>query len=646
MPTIADQTPDDRISEARIAQYLRTAMEFLAERGGSARKSEVIEALRSRLSLSKYELELNQSGVERWHVWFIFQLIAFQKAGYFARGGGTWRLLDAGRKALATMSAQEMFDVAREKYAEWDRTRPDNDDADSSEDAGDGAAFTVSRRVWLIGTGANAEHWDRFRSEGSVRIGFSYGGQHLGDLAALSREQIYARIREVSGAANPKNGLHACWQFSRQIRENDTVIARSGFGRILGVGTVTGPYRYEHDQPDYAHMLPVRWIDTAERRLPDKVMMPTKTLTEITKEPGYVEALLGQRTQAAVDFLGSRGCDQGEIDRYFASAPTSVPAPEAPAAGEHPATSPRSLFSETFPGRFLAREELNAMVEELDRKKALILQGPPGTGKTFIATALAEHFAEDPRRVTRVQFHPAYSYEDFVRGIRPSRDHFEAVDGPLVTAARQAMQDSRRHVLLIDEFNRGNVARILGESLSLLEADKRDRRYAVRLGLSGDPLPGGEPHELWLPPNLYILATMNTADRSIALVDHALRRRFSFIDLKPAFEGRAFEDDLVDRFDGDASEQDAREIAELRSAAASTATAMRDINRAIAAERSLGESHCLGHSYFCSDPGNRDIRDWARRIFDREIAPQLREYCADHRGLLERLLSLIPDLAR
>jgi 5-methylcytosine-specific restriction protein B len=390
----------------------------------------------------------------------------------------------------------------------------------------------------------------------------------------------------------------------------------------------------------------VDWTETSERRLPEKIHTATKTLTEITDDLPYVEVLTGQRTQAAVDFLGSRGCDAGEIDRYFAQPRTGAMVETPRVTDADSPSAPRTLFSEAFPGKFLGRDELNAMVEELERKKALILQGPPGTGKTFIATALAEHFAEAPHRVTRLQFHPAYSYEDLIRGIRPNDDHFEAVDGPLVEAARRAMHDPKRHVLLIDEFNRGNVARILGESLSLIEADKRDRRYAVRLGLAGKPLPGGEPHELWLPPNLYILATMNTADRSIALVDHALRRRFSFIDLKPAFDDRAFEEDLVDRFDGDVGEMDAREVADIKDAAGRIVAAMRDINRRIAGERSLGEGHCLGHSFFCGDPANRDIRDWARRIFEREIKPHLRECCADQPRLLDDLLRLVPSLDR
>jgi 5-methylcytosine-specific restriction protein B len=640
MPPTPDQPPDGRISEARIAQYLRTAMEFLAERGGSAKKSEVIEALRPRLSLSKYELELNQSGVERWHVWFIFQLIAFQKAGYFARGGGTWRLLDAGREALETMSAQEMFDVAREKYAEWKRTQPGDDDDD-----GDESPTNTRTRVWLIGTGKEGEIWPMCRDEGEVRIGFTFDGEQVGDLGAMSREEIYARIRTLAGEPKPYNIQLACWEFAHEMKEGDLVLARAGVRRVLGVGRVTGGYRFDSGAKEYPHRRSVRWFWTQERRLPERVFLHTKTLTDMSRFGDIVDVMLGHRTQAAVDCLGNYKYDSAEIDRYFSAEPVPMDDGVTPAASGTARVNRPTLFSEAFKGKFPKGEDLNDMVRELERKRAIILQGPPGTGKTYIASQLADHFAGDPSRVVRVQFHPAYSYEDFIRGIRPNESHFTTVDGPLLEVARRALADPARHVLLIDEFNRGNVARILGEALSLIEGDKRHPSHAVRLALPGRPLPGGDDRSFWLPPNLYLIATMNTADRSIALVDHALRRRFAFIDLEPAFEDPAFEAWLVDEFRSDESERDAASIAGVKRTVSRLSEAMRQINRRIASERTLGPGHCLGHSFFCGESGNRDIADWAEGVFDREIKPQLREYCADHPKLLAELLALLPSFA-
>ncbi len=165
----------------------------------------------------------------------------------------------------------------------------------------------------------------------------------------------------------------------------------------------------------------------------------------------------------------------------------------------------------------------------LEDKRQIIFQGPPGTGKTYVAQRLAEHLAGSSDRVTIVQFHPSYAYEDFVQGFRPTLDEngagFKLTDGPLLKAAKHAKCDNERHFLIIDEINRGNLAKVFGELYFLLEY----RNKAIRLQYSED----GEDEPFMLPENLYIIGTMNTADRSIALVDLALRRRFYFVSFDP-----------------------------------------------------------------------------------------------------------------
>ena len=176
----------------------------------------------------------------------------------------------------------------------------------------------------------------------------------------------------------------------------------------------------------------------------------------------------------------------------------------------------------TLPVEFL--EEINILLED---KLQVIFQGPPGTGKTYVAQKLAKHLAGSDDRVTLVQFHPSYAYEDFVQGFRPTlldngQPGFELQNGPLLRAARYARENpNAKHFLVIDEINRGNLARILGELYFLLEY----RDSEVTLQYSDDPFS--------LPDNLYIIGTMNTADRSIALVDLALRRRFYFVEFHP-----------------------------------------------------------------------------------------------------------------
>ena len=170
----------------------------------------------------------------------------------------------------------------------------------------------------------------------------------------------------------------------------------------------------------------------------------------------------------------------------------------------------------------------------LNDKRQVIFQGPPGTGKTYVARELANHLAGSKDRVTIVQFHPSYAYEDFVRGFRPTlkdgQPGFELKDGPLLQAAERARQDEERdlkHFLIIDEINRGNLAKVFGELYFLLEY--RDEAITLQYQKEGED-------KFSLPSNLYIIGTMNTADRSIALVDLALRRRFYFVEFQPDFE--------------------------------------------------------------------------------------------------------------
>jgi MoxR-like ATPase len=456
----------------------------------------------------------------------------------------------------------------------------------------------------------------------------------------MTPSQITSRIKSLTGRKDPKNDARACSEFGNAMSEGELVLARTGTSRILGVGRIAGPYRFDPSASDYAHSRKVEWLWTNERRMPDRARLPFKTLTDMGPYPDIVDVALGVRSQAAVNYLGSLGYDGDAIDRYFVAQPT-VNLGARPEKEFAAAASPARPFSEVFESRFPAPTELDAMVNELERKRALILQGPPGTGKTYIAHQLANHFAGAPNRVMRVQFHPAYSYEDFIRGIRPSADHFEVIDGPLIDIARRAMEHAdRKFVLLIDEFNRGNVARVLGETLSLIEFDKRDRRHAVRLPLGGKPLPGTDDgHQLWLPRNLFIIATMNTADRSIALVDHALRRRFAFIDLKPAFEDPQFVPWLASELGGDAAERD--EHSPAKRIAERIARTMRELNAKIAKSAALGEGHCLGHSYFCGESPDRELELWASDIFKNEIKPQLREYCAEDARLGRDLLDLV-----
>ncbi|TYZ09266.1 AAA domain-containing protein [Hymenobacter lutimineralis] len=263
---------------------------------------------------------------------------------------------------------------------------------------------------------------------------------------------------------------------------------------------------------------------------------------------------------------------------------------------------------------FLAPQKLDAALAGLRRRKNLLLQGPPGTGKTFLARRLAwlELGTQDAARTELVQFHPSYSYEDFVQGFRPDAGgKFRLTDGLLVQLCRRATQDpTRPYFLLIDELNRGNVSRIFGELLLLLEADKRGPAHAVALPYA----PAGT--HFYVPENLYVIGTMNTADRSLTPLDYALRRRFAFVELEPEF-GPAFQEFLRRQGMG------AEIIQQI-------ATRLTELNQTIADDPDLGVDFRIGHSYFCQPPAQPlEQPAWLRLILEQEIAPLLAEYWLD-----------------
>ncbi|WP_019946439.1 AAA family ATPase [Hymenobacter aerophilus] len=299
-------------------------------------------------------------------------------------------------------------------------------------------------------------------------------------------------------------------------------------------------------------------------------------------------------------------------DEALTTEPTEA---HEPAAGyERPAPqpyTPEMARAELF----LSDEELAAARAALARRRNLLLQGPPGTGKTFLARRLAwlALGATDAARIELVQFHPSYSYEDFVQGFRPdNQGGFRLRDGLLVEFCRRAALDpGQPYFLLIDELNRGNVARIFGELLLLLEADKRGPAHAVRLPYAE----AGSP-PFFVPENVFVIGTMNLADRSLAPLDYALRRRFAFVSLRPEF-GEPLRALLA------AQNVPAGLITQLTSR-------LTDLNQTIADDPELGPDFCVGHSYFCQPPTHpAEAPEWLRLIMEQEIGPLLDDYWLD-----------------
>ncbi len=429
------------------------------------------------------------------------------------------------------------------------------------------------RSVWMINAGERGRLWPEFRDGGVIAIPWA----DLGDLRRYATvDDLRAALADDSGRV-PSNNSLACWEFHRVMKEGDLVIAKQGREEILGYGIVMSDYEFDEDRGGYPHFRRVRWDRTGKRTLPDS-RITSKTLTRFDRYRTTV--------RAAIELLDG-GADP-------------APPPQLEPTGD--------LFLD--PGEF------TRIVDALARKKNLILQGPPGTGKTFIARRVAYALMGEmaPERIRMIQFHQAYAYEDFVQGWRPrEREGFERKDGVFHQFCRRAAADPERdYVFIIDEINRGNLSRILGELMMLIEVDKRGEKFAIPLTYSAR-----EDEVFFVPENVYILGMMNTADRSLAMVDYALRRRFAFFSLAPAFGTERFADhlaglgataDLIDRFDR-----------------------MTELNETIRADhRNLGPGFEIGHSFFVPEKGEvAGDESWFERVIRQEIEPLLHEYWFD-----------------
>ena len=442
-------------------------------------------------------------------------------------------------------------------------------------------------RYWLMALGEGSKDWDACREEGVARFGFD----KVGDLRRYeSRAQVLERFRALKPTDKNPRAAGMCWQFCHVVKPGDVFFVKKGTQRVIGRGVVASDYRFEDSRPERKHVRDVTWwqakrewvVAAGARKL------PRFTLTDITEKTERIR----------------------DIESTLEA---SVVAPDPP-------TSRPYTIDDAVADLFLRREDIERLTELLGRKKNLVLQGPPGTGKTYLAQRLAWLLAGERSRdrIEVVQFHQSYGYEDFVRGYRPTEaGGFELRDGPFLHVCERARQDSDRpHVLVIDEINRGNLSRIFGELLMLIEADKRSAEWAVRMAYARR----GEV-AFYVPPNLYLIGTMNTADRSLALVDYALRRRFAFWMADPTFG--------ADRFAQHLGEHGVPEPMRRR-----ISIRLDALNEQILKDPQLGAGFRIGHSYFCQPPegltSDDAWNDWYTNVVRYEIEPLLVEYWFDN----------------
>jgi 5-methylcytosine-specific restriction protein B len=462
-------------------------------------------------------------------------------------------------------------------------------------------------RYWKVGTTEGSDggsHWAEMREGGFVSIGWSEQVPDLSESIGQDKATAKNRIRDFLLPAYPSNAGVASRKageilnFSQEISESDLVLACEG-QTVLGVGRVRGSYEYDGSL-GFPHKRPVEWLSLDSWRMPDHEG-PRTTVYELG------------RSAANLLELEQRLSRRGTLP-----AAVSAPRPVAPAAETAPMPPP---------DQFALRIEA-----VLRRKGQVILYGPPGTGKTYRALAVANELAAryafrksfvdlttserktvaDGDGLVRVcTFHPGWGYEDFIEGLRPTtingRMVFEPREGIFKRLCADAYNQSNRHFfLVVDEINRGDLPRIFGELLTAIEYDKRDRQIIL-------PVTGAV---FAVPKNVFIIGTMNTADRSISIMDTALRRRFGFVELMP-------ESNL---------------LAGRKAGGLLLGAWLDALNKRLRLHLKRDARNLqIGHAYLMPPQPITSVAEFSRILRD-DIIPLLEEYCYDDFGMLRDIL--------
>lgn len=438
------------------------------------------------------------------------------------------------------------------------------------------------RSYWLYAPGENACEWNDCLENGYMSIFFNCDD--------LSKYQSYEEVRQAWHRLNTDidkehtRDIRALWEFSHIIKEGDVVYAKKGVSTIIGRGVVTE--RGYQCISNGEHIRFVDWTHKKEFNNPGSKIR--KTLTNITNDTEFVNALESEFN--VTESLKS----------------------EAP---------PLYTSNDFTKDVYMDEKKYERLKTALKLKKNIVLEGAPGVGKTYIAKRLAYAMmgTKDDSRIKVVQFHQSYSYEDFVMGYRPETNgSFKLHSGAFYKFCKTAEADpDKDYFFIIDEINRGNLSKIFGEMFMLLENDKRGQPMQL---LYSD-------ESFSIPKNLYVIGTANTADRSLAMIDYALRRRFAFQRIEPGFSTSQFEDYSRDKINSTVFNKLIENVI--------------DLNGKITDEPSLGSGFCIGHSYFTNLEKTNELEETLKNIVEFELIPLLKEYCFDDPSKLDDWIKIL-----
>ncbi len=447
------------------------------------------------------------------------------------------------------------------------------------------------KNSWVIAAGKNAERMNNFLNEKIISIGW----EKLGDLKHYNtKREILEKIKELYGEGedndnNPTNQTLACYEFANHIKEGDIVYIKKGGSLILAAGIIKSDYIFDENRAHHCHIRKVEWHKVKDFNTQDELghRIALKTLTDFTRYPNTVKKL--------EEFYFNNN-----IEEIKQASNLTVD----------------QILSDTF----FSKEEFVNLNNVLLNKKNIIIQGAPGVGKTFIGKKLAKFITQNDNNIESLVLHENYSYEEFIMGIRPDENgNFKIADGVFYKFCKKAINNSSENfVLILDEINRANITKVFGELLVLIENTKRNESNAVKLMYKNDEY-------MFVPKNLFIIGLMNTADRSLKVVDYALRRRFSFFTFKPQFDSSKFKEFLTNK------QVNVHTINRL-------IKNLLKLNKRIADDTfELGAGFCIGHSFFCPTYSEDLGEIWYEEIINNQIIPLIEEYYFDKPEIIDEI---------